>query len=462
MPTCPPNDDASADRLAGPAALSREDVGHPHPGGIILKRSKSDSKTTLLALCLAGCGLAVFVIAAPASGNQPSKDTGELEAPPPTIGDGIRDAELEDLQTVAEQMNMSLDEAIERYAWNDNFALAMDDLREKVPDAFTGAKIVDAGTAWVAFAGEVPNEATQVLDEFSTYFGHIEVQVWPDYGFTELELEKAIEAAHFAVYEHEGVANANTSYDFETGQMSVLAVFDAAAKELTPDKLQYRAQSAIEKTAGNHVLQLIEVRIVQSSVEQINTDDSSSYHYGGEVISTCTTGFGTRASSHTSGTRGISTAGHCSNSQSDDGSSLTYQAGYDGNHGDFQWHTGPDWESDDFYSGNSSTLEVNRRDVSGVGNPTSGQTLCKNGKNGYKDCQEVRKTSVCSGSNCNLIQMGERLGKSGDSGGPVFYSNTAYGLHEGGMDDPFWPFDRDTVSKATRIDNAIGVYIATR
>jgi hypothetical protein len=182
---------------------------------------------------------------------------------------------------------------------------------------------------------------------------------------------------------------------------------------------------------------------------------------GGGQVSGCTSGFGTRADSHTSGTRGISTAGHCGNSQTDDGSSLTYKGGHVGTHGDFQWHTGPDPENDNFYSGSTSSTEVHSRDVSGIGFPVVGQSLCRNGVTTKKKCQQVRKLDVCSSGVCHLIQMGEHTSDNGDSGGPVFWGNVAYGLHRGWMYDPSWPFDREVFSRASRIDNGISVFIAT-
>jgi len=74
---------------------------------------------------------------------------------------------------------------------------------------------------------------------------------------------------------------------------------------------------------------------------------------------------------------------------------------------------------------------VNRRDVSGYATPTDGQTLCFNGKTTHKHCQQVRQVSVCNGGACNLVQMGNHSTDVGDSGGPWFYSNTAYGIHQG-------------------------------
>lgn len=67
--------------------------------------------------------------------------------------------------------------------------------------------------------------------------------------------------------------------------------------------------------------------------------------------------------------------------------------------------------------------------------------------------------NVCHNNLCNLVQMDARRATGGDSGGPVFWGNTAYGFHQGWRYDPFWPFDRDLFSRADRIDNALGVNV---
>ena len=54
-----------------------------------------------------------------------------------------------------------------------------------------------------------------------------------------------------------------------------------------------------------------------------------------------------------------------------------------------------------------------------------------------------------------MPQMGEDLSAGGDSGAPVFWGTIAYGLHEGWMYDRFWPFDRDTVSRADMLYEAL-------
>ncbi|HET7846919.1 MAG TPA: hypothetical protein VFL72_05455 [Acidimicrobiia bacterium] len=219
--------------------------------------------------------------------------------------------------------------------------------------------------------------------------------------------------------------------------------------------LQVVAKKNLIDATRADILESITISVVQSIREVTGGLDSSTEHLGGEDVTGCTSGFGTKTSS---GVRGISTAGHCNNSQTDDGASLTIQSAHEGTHGDFQWHTGPQAEGDDFYSGSTSSTEVTRRDVSSIGAPTVGQSLCRNGVTSHKDCQNVRKVNVCNLGVCNLVQMDTDLSAGGDSGGPVYFGNTAYGLHQG------WMLDlspRDLFSRADRMDNAMPTSVAT-
>ena len=409
--------------------------------------------------------LAFALISATAAAAQTSQDRileeGASSAPaeitPPNIDDPVSEAELQDLQTIADQSGMSFQAAIDRYAWNDNFALAVAGVREAFPKDFAGAEIVDADHAWIGFAARPPEAARELIDAFGKAHG-VTVDVRPSLGFNELDLQAAIEAAHFAVLGTPGVSDALTTYDFGSGQIVITVVLDDAVPSSMVDDLRLIAERSLSDATGAGIVDYITVSVARSITPVVGGDESSSEHLGGEALSTCTSGFGTKTSS---GVRGIATAGHCGNSQSDDGFALTFKDDYEGTHGDFQWHTGPKPERDDFYSGNSSSTEVNRRDVSSVGSPVVGQSLCRNGKTSHKDCQEVRKLNVCSGSVCNLVEMGAHLSAGGDSGGPVFWGNTAYGIHKGYVYDPFWPFDREVFSRADRIDNALGVFIAT-
>lgn len=424
-----------------------------------MKRTRIASIISAAAL-VAASGAASALATEPISALESQVDHERPDVDAPQIGDSINEAELADLRTVANQRGISIQAAIDRYAWNDNFALAVARIRQASPGAFAGAAIVDADHAWVAFAGRAPETARDIIDSFGSDHNGISVDLRTHLGFTEVELERAIASVHFSVLETRDVRDASTSYDYETGLITTSVVLESAAPDSVLGDLEVVATQALINATRADILDNITAAVVRSDSQVIAIDDSNSEHLGGEDITGCTSGFGTRASSHTSGTRGISTAGHCDDAQTDDGSSLTYKGGHEGTHGDFQWHTGPDTGRDDFYSGSSSSTEVNRRDVSAVGLPVVGQSLCRNGVTSHKDCQEVRKINVCAGGECNLVQMEADLSAGGDSGGSVFWGNTAYGLHKGEMFDP-WPFDRDIFSRADRIDNALGIFIAT-
>jgi hypothetical protein len=253
------------------------------------------------------------------------------------------------------------------------------------------------------------------------------------------------------------VLDASTWFDTETGRITTTVVLENTASVSVLDDLEAVAGKALTEATRADILNCITASVARSNVQVTGGSDSNTEHLGGEVISDCTSAFGTLLN----GVRGICTAGHCPDTQYDDGSPLTFQGEAQGIYGDFQWHTGLQNEPDDFYAGSDSMLETDRRDVSSVGSPTVGQTLCRNGMTTYKYCQEVRKLNVCSGGFCNLVQMGVHRSAGGDSGGPWYFGNTAYGIHYGWMYDPFWPFDREIFSRADLIDDALGIQIAT-
>ena len=412
----------------------------------------------------AGCIIAGSLVLQGALAQAEDTTAGDAAQPAevaaPRIDDQISSAEMQDLMLVAEQNDAPLEEVIDRYAWNDNFALAVAEVRDAYPDLFSGAEIVDAENAWVAFKGSPPEEVHVILDSFAQVASSVKVELRGGEGYSERALQASIEKVHYSIYDSPGVRNAATSFDAGTRTITTTVVLADTLQEPVVTSLNATARDALAAVSADKPFDIATVVNVSES-PVLGGLDSSSYHYGGEILTGCTSGFGTRASSSTSGIRGIATAGHCDNSQTDDGYSLTYKSGHEGTHGDFQWHRGPMTESDNFYAGTASTTETTLRDVSGIGSPIVGQTLCKNGKTNHASCQEVRSLNECSDGVCNLVEMGARLAAGGDSGGPIYWGNTAYGLHQGWKYDPSWPYDRDLFSRADRIDNALSVWIAT-
>lgn len=372
----------------------------------------------------------------------------------PKIDDPISEAELEDLQTFAIQEGMLLEEAIDGYAWRDNFAVAVNTVQQEYPGAFAGAAIVDARGAWVGFEADAPGPAIGIIDTFEKAHPEIAVQVRSHVGFSEVELGEAVAAVHYATLEAAGVGDASTVFDYETRQITSTVVFDSVGAAAV-DEVRNGATGRLVDSGLENLLDSIAINVVESTLPTFGGVDDNSAHIGGEAISTCTSGWSV---SHWDGRSGIVTAGHCQAAQSDDGRALTHQTFHEGMFGDYQWHTGPQTEPDDFYSGNDTQLEVNRRDVAGAANPVVGQVLCKNGKTTFKSCDTVRATQICYAGYCNLVEMENQRADSGDSGGPWFYNYTAYGVHHGWFWDPF-PIQRNLFSKALSAFNALGVSI---
>ncbi len=427
-------------------------------------RDRTDIKVMFVALLMiiALVTASVGVAHAQVSGNRTSNLP---DVAPAGINDTISAAELEDLQFFANQSGLSLQTVIDRYAWNDNFALAVSKIREAHPESFTGAEIVDADNAWVAFAGSAPRSALAIINTFKSSHSGVAVEVRTGKGFTEAELQRAIEAAHYAVLNTTEVLDANTSFDFASGQISTIVVLERTSANSTLDGLQAIAVKNLTDATRADIVNNITTSVAHSERSDLGGNDSRTEHRGGEDLiegrrPDCTSGFGTKTST---GVRGISTAGHCPDDLSDDGISLTLMLEYEGTYGDFQWHTGTGTHTDDFYAGSASATEVNLRDVSFVASPEVGQLLCRNGLTSHRDCQRVRKLNVCSRHRCNLVQMAGRLSADGDSGGPVYLGNSAYGLHQGFVyDPPTSSIKRDVFSRADRMPSALkGVYVAS-
>lgn len=275
------------------------------------------------------------------------------------------------------------------------------------------------------------------------------------------EVRRGVEANQFVAKVHaiagksESMASLVSEYDRRTDSVIVTAGIPAGLDGTTTQ--------ITEEISNNLRLANIERFSVQTA--GVNDDDS---RYGGgrlEVTGSndlaCTAGFNVVNSG---GVTGFATAGHCSNLLTHENVSgqteygTTYRAGHVGTYGDFQWSITGDTEPDDFYYASGSI-----RDVSGVASPLVNHHLCRFGHATGAQCAEVENNSICSttsaGTACNLTRMKNREAAGGDSGGPWYYGNTAYGFHKGSVSTALGT--RDVFSKVTLIDDALGVVVRT-
>ncbi len=126
-------------------------------------------------------------------------------------------AEVNDLETIAYQEGITLDESIARYAWRDDFSKMVTAIENEDPDS-----VVDAGSgksgrlsAWINFSGSISGNARKAIDKFQSENSHVTVslQTGKDPGFTKREAEEAVIGAHYAVMAEDGVQDSVTFYD---------------------------------------------------------------------------------------------------------------------------------------------------------------------------------------------------------------------------------------------------------
>ena len=358
---------------------------------------------------------------------------------------------------MAQQDNISLDEAIKRYAWHEPFSMLVDELRQQYPESFAGARIMDDGRSWIAFASDVPSGALGKLADLTDALGQFgqKVELIENRGFTEEALDEAVIDAHqMAMQRQAFVENVSTGADIASGLITVELELARTARGTA------EAEALVSEIERKVVSPAMEVRV--RIVDEVLAGNDRNL-YGGNMLAwsdggslACTSGFSVTFGS----VRGLATAGHCDDtpfySVSGADVPLYLWAEYESDYGDFEWLVSGEYHADDFFSG---PYDSYLRDVSGVGFPTTGQNICRNGAKTGKFCDKVYSLNHCLNGSCRLALSENNTSQGGDSGGPWFYGNTAYGIHKGYK---WWNFkSRSAFSLASYIDEALGVYIAT-
>jgi len=201
----------------------------------------------------------------------------------------------------------------------------------------------------------------------------------------------------------------------------------------------------IERAQFDTALQKARIRL-SNNVEVITVNElsvDSANIYAGLALRTCTSGFSVM---HSSGTKGVLTAAHCSNSQSYNGTSLPFAGSAEGGSYDVQWHTAPGFTVKNWaYDGISDYTTPYYRVINATRHRNSqalNSFVCKYGKTtgygcGYIIDKNYQPTTPGSwGSTFIRVHRdGVDLAEGGDSGGPWFREDTAYGIMKSEIGD---------------------------
>ena len=225
-------------------------------------------KVTLsLLLGLVAC--IVLIGAASSAGD----DIGDLTA-------GLSPAELEDLKFFAEMDGTSLEVAIARYGWQDEFVDLIQEVRVAAPYTFAGAEIDDYRGVF-SFVGEVPEEVHSVVKAFRQDNPGVGIDLHPNRGFKDKDVSRAVEAIHFALLGEPGVVDGLTSFDPDTDTIMAYVALSDAAPPIT--SLQSIAEARLRLAAGGKLADHVVVEVIKTpNATPILTLYSFTKHIGGE------------------------------------------------------------------------------------------------------------------------------------------------------------------------------------
>lgn len=383
--------------------------------------------------------------------------TTPADAAPQGQWENLSAAERADLALIAESEGIGTEEAMDRVAWQNDFAMAATALQEAYPESFAHAEITSewpaVGSIW--FVGPVPLGASELLASVPE---GVNVELIPGAELSAEAVDAAVIEVHRAVSATGLVSDVVTSYDRESGLVRVIAQPLRSEEDLKSQEQGIRSMLP-ERLAPFDVV--LDARI--GARDEVRKGGGR-LEWSGTPDLACTGGFNVIKPN---GTTGVATAGHCDNSLTHENTNgdlevdLNFQAGHRGDWGDFQWHKSPEGESDNFFNDWTST-----RDVIAWSNPVDGQTLCRFGRRTGAACNQVADLSTCSTVNgvevCRLVRMDDDQADGGDSGGPWYFNETAYGFHKGSVSCGFlWLSSCDVWSRASYIDETLGVSVRT-
>lgn len=335
-------------------------------------------------------------------------------------------SELTDLKLIAKTKGITLEEAIERVGWQPRINAIGTELTKLYPEEISGLAITEEGRgARIGFKGSIPSQAVALAKTLP-----VSVQLVGDKGFSETDLKRALDAAHQEIRGRAQARYISGKFNIETGEIS----FTVVPRNM-PTDAQGLQQFVSELQPTQPVNDRIKIKVTVTEKTEVDLEDN--YMRGGGYLGGCTSGFNItngssyrHASARHCGTGGTKTY---RNHSAQGGSGTATYSMADFEYDISAWTQGSmsltrtfyyDWNTPRYayYVGTS---------------PAIGQTLCHFGiaTSTPADCADIEDYGVTLEIDGEIfrgvIVMSEHITAGGDSGGPWYYGNHAWGIHGG-------------------------------
>ncbi len=193
------------------------------------RRGSPENRWTRWYMWLAYGGGVLVVIAVVVLTTAPGGDGGTVTVYPGTAPAShqptptIEPAELTDVQFMADTKGITLDEAIARYAWQDDFSMIVTAIEDDDPNSVVDVAITGGSSAYIELLGSISGRAEDAIEKFKSDYPHVEISVktGDGQGLAIREVDEAVIGAHYAVLEEDGVQDSVTYYDHDTNEIVV-------------------------------------------------------------------------------------------------------------------------------------------------------------------------------------------------------------------------------------------------
>jgi streptogrisin C len=359
------------------------------------------------------------------------------------------DAESQDAAFIAEATGRPFEEVYAEKHRDMLFGQALAKLQSVDGFASAGKDATGPGY-WVAFSGTVPAGALEPLGELAS-----DVRTTTDAPLTAEERSTAVAAAAQSVQAQLGAESVEASMSEDGTTITAAAVLPATAPSTETSGAAAAGQAAAEASVNGGAQVQVEVALADDAPEQEVLSGGTALGLGTTSQLACTAGFTVR-NARTAAT-GLITASHCPDDLNYESRRiLTFEGHGDSAQLDEQWFSSTEAAQGEFISQKAGSTLL-RRKVTAVAAPFVGMSVCKYGTVTGNGCSTVINgpTTTVNANGVtygNLWQVQSYMTAEGDSGGPWFYGNTAYGIHYGNI--PRDGADRSAFTSITSIEAA--------